>query len=127
MITPLEQAKDAYERWNPREDFTTLVALYLARGFVYSGDDAFILAMPTTDAWFVHLAAGDLRRFQALAPYPKPFIAWQRRGGGPVRRYRWDRFAALTLQTPKTYGLDRIHTRPTFHGRGRPRYTPGAD
>lgn len=89
-LRPLQQAAEAWLRWNPGGDFTALLAGYLARGFVYSGDDAFILAMPQNDdTWFVHLAAGRLGRFLALAPYRLPFVAWQRRGGGQVRRYRW--------------------------------------
>ncbi len=127
MITPIELAADAYRRMNPGGDFTALVAGYLARGFVYSGDDAFILAMPSADTWFVHLAAGDMRRFLAVAPFPRTWVAWQRRGRGPVRRYRWERYARLIHQHPTTYGLDRIHPRTAKHGRGRPRLAPGAD
>lgn len=92
-LRPLEQAAAVWRRWNPDGDFAALIAGYLLKGFVYSGDDAFILAMPQNDdTWFVHLAAGDLRRFQALAPYRLPWVAWQRRGGGPVRRWAWNRF-----------------------------------
>lgn len=96
-LRPLQAAAAVWGRWNPGGDFTALLAGYLARGFVYCGDDAFILAMPQNDdTWFVHLAAGRIGRFQELAPYRLPFIAWQRRGDGPVRRYRWNDFARLT-------------------------------
>ena len=95
-LRPLQQAAAVWRRWNPSGAFTALLAGYLTRGFVYSGDDAFILAMPQNDdTWFVHLAAGDPRRFQQLAPYRLPWIAWQRRGGGPVRRWSWERFERL--------------------------------
>lgn len=128
MITPIEQAMDAYQRMNPSGDFAELEANYLRRGFVYSGDDAFILAMPSADAWFVHLAAVDMRRFLEVAPYRRTWVAWQRRGTGPVRRYRWDRYARLiNRQHRHEYGIDRLHPRTPQHGRGRPRLVAGAD
>jgi len=83
---------EAWQRWNPGGDFACLLAGYLSDGFIYSGDDAFIVAMPQKDQWFVHLAAGDISRFTELAPFRLPTVAWQRRGGGPVRRYSWDAF-----------------------------------
>lgn len=97
MGKPLQAAREAWQKWDPTGDFTTLLAGYLAQGFVYSGDDAFILAMPQGDTWFVHLAAGKVSRFQSLAPYPLRKVAWQRGGKGPVRSYSWDRFLRLTL------------------------------
>lgn len=120
MITPLQMAKAEFERRNPEGDFTKLVAGYLTRGFVYAGDDAFILAMPTRTAWFVHIAAGDLRRFQELAPYRKPFVAWQRRGQGPIRRYRWDQFHRISnaINRHHSYGIDRFNPCSSVHGRG---------
>lgn len=95
-LRPLQQAAQMWARWNPAGDFTALLAGYLAKGFVYSGDDAFILAMPQdNDTWFVHLAAGNIRRFCELAPYRLPNVAWQRNGAGRVRRYAWSRFQRL--------------------------------
>ncbi len=92
----MEQAAAAWRRWNPTGDFTALLAGYLTRGFVYSGDDAFILAMPQNDdTWFIHLAAGKPARFLELAPFRLPWVAWQRDGRGPVRRWSWARFARL--------------------------------
>lgn len=97
MIRPIEQARHEFERIHPTGDFAALVAGYLASGFVYSGDDAFILAMPRgEDTWFVHLAAGRVSRFQELAPQPRPWIAWHRRGERKLRRYSWERFKRLT-------------------------------
>lgn len=92
MMRPIQMARDAWLKMNPGGDFAALVAGYLAGGFVYSGDDAFILAMPQDNQWFIHLAAGELRRFPALAPYPLPTVAWQRRGHGRVRQYAWQTF-----------------------------------
>lgn len=96
MPRPIQIARDAFLAWNPQGDFTALVAGYLARGFVYSGDDAFILAMPQGETWYVHLAAGKVGRFQELAPFQLPWIAWERKGQALRRKWSWDRFWRLT-------------------------------
>lgn len=93
---PIQRAMEAWRRMNPQGDFGALLAGYLTVGFLYNGDDAFICAVPQGDQWFVHLAAGDLSRFQTLAPYKLPFVAWQRRGTGPVRRHSWEKFRRHT-------------------------------
>lgn len=96
MASPLQIARDAWLSWNPTGDFTALVAGYLTKGFVYSGDDAFVLAMPQGDTWYVHLAAGRVGRFQELAPYPLPFIAWERKCQGVRKVWSWARYQRLT-------------------------------
>lgn len=98
---PWERARSWWDRNGDGQPFEVLLAGYVRSGFVYSGDDAFILAMPQGDTWFVHLAAGDIGRFTQLAPFPLPRVAWQRRGGGAVRRYPWDRYVRHAVPNPK--------------------------
>lgn len=94
---PWQRALAVFQEWNPGGDFAELLAAYVRTGFVYSGDDAFVLATPMgspADTWFVHLAVGDLRRIARLVPYALRFVAFQRRGGGSLKRYTWAKFAA---------------------------------
>ena len=108
-MRPITLAQKEYE--GIAGDFTTDLARYLSRGFVYSGDEAFIMARPmekvdlhrwsdwryqtsNPDTWFVFLAAGKnrLNRFQELAPYSLEHIAWHRREDGRMRVYDWNNF-----------------------------------
>ena len=85
---------------------------YLMNGWVYSGDDAFIMGKPITkryssfvldegfnynenelDTWFVYLAAGTgVRRFQELAPFRTEWVCWHRRADRRLRFFNWDKF-----------------------------------
>ena len=93
-VKPWKRACDAWLEENPGGDFAVLLAFYMQEGFVYNGDDAFVLARPVgepvADTWFIHLASGPLMRFQA---FKLPFIGWHRRG--ILKKYRWDRFESL--------------------------------
>jgi len=96
-IPPWKRACDVWLEENPGADFATLLAFYIQEGFVYSGDDAFVLARPVgnpIDTWFIPLASGPLLRFQELAPFKLPFIGWHRRG--VLKQYSWDRFESLS-------------------------------
>ena len=98
---------------NFRDDFMR----YLAYGYVYSGEDVFILARPidlahadkwddfdfkhkNPDCWFVFLAAGQnkLSRFQELAPFTLPKVGWHRGTDNKLRTYDWTRFSNRTRQ-----------------------------
>jgi hypothetical protein len=108
-MKPIKEAAKLYE--GTQKEFTIDLSNYLAKGYVYSGDDAFIMAKPIEsdnidrwndhsfdhkdpDCWFVYLAAGKgrLQRFQQLAPFKLPLIAWHRRGKEKAVIYDWDRF-----------------------------------
>lgn len=112
-IKPITEAAKTYEGSN--RNFTNDLAEYLAKGYVYSGEDAFIMARTLRvdqieqwndldsvhiepDCWFVFLAAGkgSIHRFQELAPFELPFIAWHRRGSSKPKIYRWDKFRRKT-------------------------------
>jgi len=66
---------------------------YLTYGFVYSGDDCFIMASLESsedlarqnlnknldaDTWFIYIYAGNLRRVLELIPFNKRYIAFRR-------------------------------------------------
>lgn len=82
-MTPIEQAKMVYLN-DPECNrvFEADLAEYLKNGYVWSSPTEFIMARPTHDAWFVHLAAGKgaLRRFLDLMPFELPFLEWERKG-----------------------------------------------
>lgn len=108
-MRPIRQAEFEYN--GTSRNFTHDLAEYLSLGFVYSGADAFVMARPMErdqlqwwndwhyipnkpDTWFVFLAAGEgnLSRFQQLAPYKLPFIAWHRRTGSKIHVHEWAKF-----------------------------------
>lgn len=108
---PIAAAFAAWQRISDSGEagFAAMIGAFLRTGFVYAGDDAFILAQPQNgDTWWVHLAAGDLTRFLDLAPYPLPWVAWQRKGTGKVHVWSWENFRKHINRIKKaTYGLIR--------------------
>lgn len=87
------------------------------KGALFSSPDAFIMGRPVNstlpdedivnlkdlhpeyedigltdahDAWHVIYASGDLRHFFDKAPYPLPYVLWQRDGVGKLRRYKFN-------------------------------------
>ena len=86
-------------------DFEDEIWTHLAMGWVYSGDDAFVIATEEqhddllgfglnkdldTDTWFVYLYAGDLRRVLELIPHQKEWVAF-RRDNGPIKFYKMEK------------------------------------
>ena len=85
---------------------------YLTRGYVYSGEDTFIMARPITrryaqfvlderftykpkeyDTWFCYLAVGKLERFLELAPFKLQWILFHRQEKDEKDRwYTWKGF-----------------------------------
>lgn len=97
--SPIQIACRCWLEWNPGGDFAALVAGYLAKGWVYSGDECFILAQAQGDQWYIHLAAGRIDRFMELAPFKLPFVAFDRKCMGKARRYSWNRVERLLRRT----------------------------
>ena len=92
---PIDEAQALYRAGGPQSlEFTRLVASYLSGGYVYSGPDAFILARPVEDAWFVRLAVGRgaLGRFLQMMPYRLPYVQWERKLGTSARRWSLETF-----------------------------------
>ena len=76
---------------------------YLTNGWVYSGDDAFVMAMPESswklfelnlnkevdkDTWFVYAYIGNLKRVLELIPFPLEYVAF-RRNNGKIKMYEF--------------------------------------
>tara|TARA_R100000458_G_C8266869_1_gene241877 strand:+ start:429 stop:791 length:363 start_codon:yes stop_codon:yes gene_type:complete len=113
-MRPVDLAQLEYDETSPRtfvEDF----AFFANHGYIYSGDDAFIMARPierradkfildrgikfrNPDAWFVYLAAGKgaLRRFTDLAPFKAEWVCWHRRTDNVLRYHSWDLYERKT-------------------------------
>ena len=94
-MTPAEHARKAYGNSLPE-----LMDYYMDNGYIYSGPDAFALAMPHStkillgqdtnktvdkcDCWFVQYASGDLRRLMEMlnkVPIKLEYIVFARDDG----------------------------------------------
>jgi hypothetical protein len=87
------------------ENFLEELNKHLDSGWVYSGDDAFVLATELNrecllrqdinnrldpDTWYVYLYAGDLKRVLELIPFRRKYVAF-RRNNGPIKVYELDK------------------------------------
>ena len=86
-------------------DFIETLDEHLTNGWVYSGDDAFIMASVEShsqllekdsqicvdkDTWFVYFYVGSLRRVLGLVPFKLKFVAF-RRNNGAIKLYEMDK------------------------------------
>ena len=119
-LRPITLAAKTYDDDCTR-GFDDDLCYYLMNGWVYSGEDAFIMGRPITkrysnfaldqrfnykkeewDTWFVYLAAGTgVRRFQELAPFKTDWICWHRRTDRKLRIFSWDKFYEKAKATNK--------------------------
>ncbi len=110
-MKPIELARAQYDKDSPRT-FEEDISFYIREGWVYSGQEAFVMARPvstrdigfaldykftfkpaTWDCWFVYLGTGKgTVRFFHVAPFALPKVAWQRRGEKRFRVYDWAKF-----------------------------------
>ena len=108
---PITIAASTYDEECERS-FEDDLCYYIANGWVYSGEEAFVMAKPISklnsdkcldsnyvyqkkdwDTWFVYLAAGNgVKRFQELAPFPLANVAWHRRTNSKLRFHAWKEF-----------------------------------
>jgi hypothetical protein len=83
------------------DNFESELENHLCYGWVYSGDDAFVMTTEENlasllrpdlkksvdnDTWFVYLYAGNLRRVLELIPHNNKYVAF-RRDNGPIKFY----------------------------------------
>lgn len=94
MNRPFKQALEWCEEHG--EDLYAEMSLHLEVGWVYSGEDALVLATEEAsvdlltqdvnkdvdiDTWYVYLYAGDLKRVLELIPHNNKFVAFRRNNG----------------------------------------------
>lgn len=109
-MTAIQKAADLYRQHLPASDLTTELALYLQNGYVFSFPHLFAMARPVqawapeqwisdpthefavSDAWYVHLAIGDLAELVRLMPFPAPFICFYRKFRGGLKIHPWADF-----------------------------------
>lgn len=96
-MKPIYKAVELFERFG--EDFDTQMRFHLNNGWVYSGDECFVMASVedlneikskkhlTGKAWFVYVYIGNLKRALNLIPFQLEYVAF-RRNNGPVKVYK---------------------------------------
>ena len=110
-LLPWQRAKKWHTESGSTASFEEVLGMFMREGYVWSSPAEFVLAKQarwedgelyvgavSSNCWFVHLAAADglggnpFKRFLELAPYPLPFVAWQRHGLKRYHVYKWDKF-----------------------------------
>jgi hypothetical protein len=108
-MKPWQLAKKWFMEKSPGASFEASLGDYLRDGYVWSGDDCFIMGKPTLwdgetmysgggvkkpNCWFVFLAAGEncLKEFLRKAPFTLKYVAWQRRGKSDYHVHEWKRY-----------------------------------
>lgn len=110
-MNPIANALQFYNK-SCQTTFNEDLRYYLTRGYVYSGEDTFIMARPITrrhvrfvldekftynskeyDTWFCYLAVGNLERFLELAPFKLQWVLFHRQEKDDKDRwYSWKGF-----------------------------------
>ena len=108
-MKPLQQAIKWFTEKSPGVPFESVLGEYLQDGYVWSGQDCFIMGKPVfwdgetmycgdvkeeANTWFVFLAAGEncLKEFLRKAPFKLKYVAWQRRGKDEYHVHEWKRY-----------------------------------
>ena len=103
---PIQLAIDRYGN-----ELEELLTHYSINGVVYSDDRLFVLAimhnkdllsgkktekdLDKLDCWYVHYAAGDIKRLFEIAPYDLEWAAFERGDFKPLKFYKLDRIRRL--------------------------------
>jgi hypothetical protein len=104
-MKPVFTAKKMFEGHDER--FIDVLDDHLTSGWVYSGDDCFVMAKTIsstllesclnkpldTDMWFIYIYAGNLKRVLELIPFEKEYVGF-RRNNGAVKVYSMKRLLA---------------------------------
>jgi hypothetical protein len=131
MSMAWQLAKSAWESQTRTMSFETLLGRYVADGgvvwstpkefllacpVVVAADGAMVHSAPRANAWFVHLAAladaaqspgGLVATLTRVAPYPLPWVVWQRARTQKLHRHTWEavmKQAQKFTATRLTYG-----------------------
>jgi hypothetical protein len=99
-MLPWQKAAKWFSRFSDGATFEELLAAYVKNGFVWSSPLSFLLFRPvfwdgkdiftktdTWNAWFVHLAAGDISDFHKRFPFPLEHVVFQRHGKQQFHAY----------------------------------------
>jgi hypothetical protein len=114
-MQPWQKAQYWLAKHFPKDSFEGLLAHFLQNGFVWSSPLSFMLFKPVfwdgkeyftqTDkwnAWFIHLAAGDLTDFEKRLPFRLDYVLFQRHGKNKIHAYEYQTLAS------KFHGI--VHT-----------------
>ena len=90
-MKPVMKAKEMAEAWG--DDFDEQLRFHLNNGWVYSGEDCFVMATVedlieiqskkrlTKRAWYIYVYVGNLRRVLDLIPFRLEYVAFRRNNG----------------------------------------------
>jgi len=112
MMLPWQKAHAWLAKHFPNDSFEEILAHYLTHGFVWSSPISFALFKPVFwdgqnihtgtenwNAWFAHLAAGDLQDCFTHVPFTLEFVLFQRHGKAKIHAYNFQHL------TSKVYGI----------------------
>lgn len=101
-MKPWQKAANWFSKFSNGDTFEQLLAEYFKNGYVWSTPLSFMLFRPVfwdgkdiyleTDnhnAWFLHLAAGDMRDMFRAAPFPLEYLVFQRHAQDTFRAYKF--------------------------------------
>ena len=98
-MKPINEAVELIQSYG--DDFDDKFRFHLNNGWVYSGDDCFVMATVeelneieskkrlTGKTWFVYVYVGSLKRVLDLIPFQLEYVAF-RRNNGPIKVYRME-------------------------------------
>lgn len=99
-MKPIHESVELIQKYG--DDFDEKFRFHLNNGWVYSGDDCFIMATVeelneieskkrlTGKAWFIYVYVGSLKRVLELIPFRLEHVAF-RRNYGPIKVYKMDK------------------------------------
>ena len=107
MNTPIQMAIDRYGN-----ELEELLTHYSTEGVVYSDNRVFVMAvmhnkellegknsekeLDKLDCWYIHYAAGDIKRIFEICPYELEWVAFERGDFKPLKFYKLDRIRRLS-------------------------------
>lgn len=102
-MQPWQKAALWFSRNSDGDTFEQLLAEYFKNGYVYSSPSCFLLLRPVfwdgvdvfteadkPNAWFVHLAAGNMIDMFKACPFPLEHLVFQRHGQDRYRAYSFN-------------------------------------
>ena len=107
MNTPIQMAIDRYGN-----ELEELLTHYLINGVTYCDNKLFVMAimhnkellegknsekeLDKLDCWYIHYAAGDMKRLFEICPYELEWVAFERGDFKPLKFYKLDRIRRLS-------------------------------